>query len=142
MEEHIVKELVAAQQSHATDTILNSVPTGTNETAQALLAIDEEKAFKLLQMAEAAIASAFYMSNAKRVARLEEALNIPVSDDKAFQMFYSNAEKDLETDANRIARKNKAVPVEITTADIIVKAQKRYVEKYGKEAIINEEYEV
>jgi hypothetical protein len=104
-------------------------------------AIDQATVTALREALEKAVASRFFMSNPKRVAALESALTIPVSDDKSFQQFYNHAEKDLEAAANKAARKNRAVPEEVTRAMVMEEAQRRYVAKHGKRAIVNEEYE-
>lgn len=147
----------------AADTIIYSAPTGTNdqaitaedqlgaaspqplpdetaETSTTVQEIDQEVVTRIRQRVDLAVASHFYMSNAKRIATLEAALVIPVSDDKSFQQFHSHAEKDLLANAYRDARKNGATPEEVTTAQVMAEAQKRYSAKHGKPAVVNEEY--
>ncbi len=104
--------------------------------------IQQETVESLRSMFEAAVRSPFYMSNPKRVAALESALAIPVSDDKSFQQFYNHAEKDLLADAYRNALKSGGTPVEVTNIQIMAEAQTRYVAKHGKGATVNEEYTV
>ena len=96
----------------------------------------------LLELLSKATKSAYYMSNPKRITTLEEALNIPVSDDKSFQQFFTHSEKDLLADSYRNARKNSVIPVEVTNAQIMAEAQDRYVKKHGKRAVVNEEFEI
>jgi hypothetical protein len=103
--------------------------------------IDPELVARLNDLLEKATRSPFYMSNLKRVAALEKALKIPVSDDKSFQLFYNHSQKDLERDAGRKAVEVKDVPIMPTIHEIIEEAQKRYVAKHGERAVINEEYE-
>ncbi len=103
--------------------------------------VDPVAAARILQLCNSAITSYFYMSNPKRVAALESALAIPVSDDKSFQQFYTHAEKGLLADAYRDARKIGGTPTEVTTALIMAEAHERYFAKHQKRAVVNEEYE-
>jgi hypothetical protein len=110
-------------------------------TGDVLPVINPEKVAHILNLCNLAIASNFYMSNAKRVAALESALAIPVSDDKSFQQFYTHSEKDLVSLAYNAARKTGGMPTEVTTTLIMAEAHKRYLAKHGKRAVVNEEYE-
>lgn len=136
------------------DTIHNSVQADSNahpanhtgdqdvsaSDQPATNSINPEVVAKLQRMLTKATNSAFFMSNPKRVEALEAALNIPVSDDKSFQQFFNHAEKDLVADAYKKARKDGSTPVEVTNALIVAEAQRRYMVKHGKLALVNEEY--
>jgi len=140
---------VAVNADEAEDTITGTPTAEEVPEAQAeepategdATVIDPVTAARILQLCNSAITSYFYMSNPKRVAALESALAIPVSDDKSFQQFYTHSEKDLLADAYRDARKNNGTPTEVTNALIMAEAHRRYFAKHQKRAIVNEEYE-
>ncbi len=116
-------------------------PAGDEETST-VNTINPVVVAMLFELLGKATSSAFYMSNDKRVAALEEALNIPVSDDKSFQQFFNHSSKDLEGEAYRNARKSGGTPVEVTNLQIMAEAKARYFAKHKKQPIVNEEYEV
>ncbi|UFS69476.1 hypothetical protein LPW11_16440 [Geomonas sp. RF6] len=121
----------AEEEQRASSTAPVSGPTTT---------IDPAVVATLYQKLNKASSSAFYMSNPKRIEKLEEALIIPVSDDKSFQMFFTHASRELERDAYRKARESRTMPELVTERQIMEEAQRRYEAKHGKSAVINEEY--
>ncbi|MBL0226255.1 MAG: hypothetical protein IPQ16_12035 [Geobacteraceae bacterium] len=127
----------AVVQTEALDTTGNEEP----ETITDFRVIDEVAVTRIRELVDLAVASFFYMSNPKRIATLEAALAIPVSDDKSFQQFFNHAEKDLLAAAYRDARENKGMPAEVTNAQVMAEAKKRYEAKHGKRALVNEEFE-
>lgn len=127
-------EISATQDDHPR----GDVPP--NDPPPAVDSINSEVVAKLHHMLAKATSSAFYMSNTKRVEALEAALNIPVSDDKSFQQFFNHAEKDLVAESYKKARKDGGTPAEVTNAHIMAEAQRRYLAKHDKHAIVNEEY--
>lgn len=134
---------VQLQAEEATRQAAPALANGEEPQADdAIPAIDQTVVATLREALERAVASRFFMSNTKRVAALRSALTIPVADDKSFQQFYNHAEKDLEAAANKAARQNRTVPEEVTRGMVMEEAQKRYVAKHGKRAIVNEEYEI
>lgn len=134
---------VQLQAEEATRQAAPALANGEEPQADdAIPAIDQTVVTTLRDALERAVASRFFMSNPKRVATLSSALAIPVADDKSFQQFYNHAEKDLEAAANKAARQNRTVPEEVTRGMVMEEAQKRYVAKHGKRAIVNEEYEI
>ncbi|WP_224961801.1 hypothetical protein [Geomonas subterranea] len=102
--------------------------------------INQDDVARIMSAVTKATASPFFMSNPKRLKKLEEAMVIPVSDDKSFQMFHISVAKDLECAASKEARKLGVVPAEVTEAQIMIEAQNRYIAKHGIPAIVNEEY--
>ena len=109
-------------------------------TATDVTAIDQEKVAKIKALVDAATSSVFYMSNSKRLATLEAALNIPVSDDKSFVGFFKHSRADLFSEAYKASRKSGTTCADVTNAQIIAEAQQRYIKKHGKTAVVNEEY--
>jgi hypothetical protein len=129
------------QDDHTGQHVEESGADGTSPSATEEVIINPEEVVMIRQLVEKVVSSKFYMSNPKRVTALKEALAIPVSDDKSFQQFYVHAEKDLGNAAYKAARKSGTSPAEVTVAQIMGKAQEKYVAKHGKRAIVNEEYE-
>ncbi len=117
-------------------------PVDTPEEQGSDSTINPEVVARLTDLLNKASKSAFYMSNEKRVSALEEALKIPVSDDASFRQFFIHSYNDLEIAVNKVARKNRTFPEDVTSTMVMTEAQRRYLAKHGKLAIVNEEYEL
>ena len=115
-------------------------PEAPEQTETTTPAINSDTVADIMALVTKATSSSFYMSNAKRVAILIDALKIPPSDDKSFQMFYTHAERDLQGESYKKARTLGTTPTEVTLTQIMAEAQARYSKKHGKIAIVNEEY--
>jgi hypothetical protein len=75
-----------------------------------------------------------FWENSNRADRLEEALVIPMFDDKSLQQFAVSAEKELIRKAAELAVSNRAVPVMPTDAQIRALALEKAAAKQEKDA--------
>lgn len=74
-----------------------------------------------------------FWENPNRIKALDDALYLPVYDDKSLQMFYNSASDELIKKAMALAIKNSSVPVMPTEQQICALAEEKHYEKYVAE---------
>ncbi len=107
------------------------VPTSQDEgVVSPLGVIDLKKKRDLDARYNALINNPRFWENPNRIKSLDDALNLPVYDDKSLQMFYNSASDELIKQAMEFAIKNKSVPVMPTEQQICALAEEKHYEKY------------
>ncbi len=74
-----------------------------------------------------------YWKNPNRIMKLDEALFLPVYDDRSLQQFYNSAKDELIKSAMKFAIDNKTVPVMPTEDQICKLAESKHSEKVAKD---------
>ena len=106
-----------------------------NETGgSAAVFIDQIRKEALEQKFHEAINNPKFWSNPKRADRLEQALVVPVYDDKSLQQFFISAREELKSKALDYAIEKGVVPVMPTEIEIRALAEEKYDAKQKKDA--------
>ena len=122
-----------------TQDIITPAPDTQEEPTNGL--IDQVKKQELEEKFQTLINNPRYWENSNRIKRLEEALVLPVYDDRSMQQFYISAKEELIAAAMKHAITNRCIPVEPTEAEIMTLAEFKYDEKYVQEPIRKAERE-
>lgn len=113
----------ASQQQEATEVAVDQASPINQQKKEALIAIFNEM-----------IETPKYWENENRVKRLEDALKLPMFDDRSMQQFYVSAKEELIKAAMILAIQKQAVPVEPTDEEIKALAEKKKADKEAKDA--------
>lgn len=113
----------ASQQQEATEVAVDQASPINQQKKEALIVIFNEM-----------IETPKYWENENRVKRLEDALKLPMFDDRSMQQFYVSAKEELIKAAMILAIQKQTVPVEPTDEEIKALAEKKKADKEAKDA--------
>lgn len=100
----------------------------------ATMVIDQARKQAIEALFSSSINNPRFWANPKRLDRLEDALKVPLFDNKSLQGFATGAREELIKKAMDTAIKNKTVPVMPTEAEIATLAEEKYQDKVKKDA--------
>jgi hypothetical protein len=138
--EYITKANAAASITTTPD--VNAEPEVQIESADSLSQnenveagkIDHEKKQELEEKFQELINTPRYWENPNRIKRLEEALVLPVYDNRSKQQFYISAKNDLIAKENKASMAEQRIPREITETQIMALAEEKYLQKSQRDA--------
>jgi len=132
--EQVAAALLIIEQS---STILPDRTTVLGESTPAPLVqhdIPEALVAKLTALFTVTMANPDFFKNPKRAVRLEDALVVPMFEDRSMQQFAISAREELTKQAMDTAIENNAVPVKPTDEQITALAVVKYEAKQLKDA--------
>lgn len=101
---------------------------------QETVPINQEKKERLKNLCFKVLDDPRFWAKDNRVKRLEEALKLPMFDERALQQFTISARDELTREAMELAIKNNVAPVMPTDKEIRKRAQEKHEAKLAKES--------
>lgn len=131
---HVVADQPAQNETHHPGEPAASASGADQEDVVGKIVIDVQRKQKIETLFAASINDPRFWSNLKRLDRLEDALKVPLFDDRSMQQFAISAKDELKSLALDIALNNNTVPIMPTEAEITALAEAKYAAKQLKDA--------